>query len=91
MAKNVAVGLLRPPHVFFYEVDVKKKVGERSKLKAAINDYLFGVCLGLSGVIILLGFLLHNPLLGILSVIFLVISLNILNRDGKQKIRKSLE
>lgn len=24
MAKNVAVGLLRPPHVFFYEVDVKK-------------------------------------------------------------------
>lgn len=25
MAQNVAVGLLRPPHVFFYEVDVKKK------------------------------------------------------------------
>ena len=24
MAKNVAVGLLRPPHVFFYEVDCKK-------------------------------------------------------------------
>jgi hypothetical protein len=26
MAKNIAVGILRPPHVFFYEVDVK--VGE---------------------------------------------------------------
>lgn len=31
MAKNVAVGLLRPPHVFFYEVDVGKGHSFRNK------------------------------------------------------------
>lgn len=37
MAKNVAVGLLRPPHVFFYEVDCKK--GKFRAIKKRLIKY----------------------------------------------------
>lgn len=46
MATNVAVGILRPPHVFFYEVDVKrnfKYVFSRLKFHAKMTLHYFSI------------------------------------------------